>query len=315
MYHYVREIKQSRYPNIKGLEAHLFKKQLDYIEQNYSVVTAEQVIAYYNGAGTLPENAALLTFDDGYSDHFQYVYPILKNRKMQGSFFVPVKPVQENRVLDVNKIHLLLEAVPPKKLIAGIKRLLPDYQKEHDVADFEAYYHELAKPGRYDTAEVIFIKRLLQHKLPDDVRLDLLSRLFETFISVPEHVIARELYMTGDQCKCLVEDGMHVGAHTCDHLWLNQISDDRQDEQFRNNVSFLESIGADADTYTMAYPYGAYNSKTLDLMNKYNMKLGFTTEPIGNINLKETHPYELPRLDTNDLPVQQHPESSVSARN
>jgi len=302
MYHYVREIKQSRYPNIKGLEVQLFKKQLDYIEQKYHVVTTEQVIANYSGEGTLPENAALLTFDDGYSDHFQYVYPILKNRKMQGSFFVPVKPIHENRVLDVNKIHLLLEAVSPEKLITEIKRLLPVYKNEPDVKGYEDYYSELAKPGRYDTAEVVFIKRLLQHGLPDEVRLDLLSKLFETFLSVPEHVIARELYMSEDQCKCLVKDGMHVGAHTYDHFWLNQISDRQQEEQFQKNISFMENLGVDENTLTMAYPYGAYNGKTLDLMNKYSMKLGFTTEPAGNVNVNDTHPYELPRLDTNDLP-------------
>ena len=35
MYHYVREIKGSDYPNIKGLEIDGFKRQLDYFSKNF----------------------------------------------------------------------------------------------------------------------------------------------------------------------------------------------------------------------------------------------------------------------------------------
>ena len=42
MYHYVREIKDFAYPRIKGLEFEGFKRQLDYLESNYKIITAEQ---------------------------------------------------------------------------------------------------------------------------------------------------------------------------------------------------------------------------------------------------------------------------------
>ncbi len=35
MYHYVREIKNSKYPTIKGLEISSFKRQLDFLEKNF----------------------------------------------------------------------------------------------------------------------------------------------------------------------------------------------------------------------------------------------------------------------------------------
>ena len=43
MYHYVRPIINSEYPGIKGLELDGFKRQLDYLENNYCFVTANQV--------------------------------------------------------------------------------------------------------------------------------------------------------------------------------------------------------------------------------------------------------------------------------
>ena len=36
MYHYVREIKNSRFPDINGLEFDAFCRQLDYLNENYS---------------------------------------------------------------------------------------------------------------------------------------------------------------------------------------------------------------------------------------------------------------------------------------
>jgi len=64
MYHYTRDLKHSKYPNIKGLEWELFKQQLDFFGQNFSVIRMEDVIEAVNGGKDLMENALLLTFDD-----------------------------------------------------------------------------------------------------------------------------------------------------------------------------------------------------------------------------------------------------------
>ena len=41
MYHYVREIKNSKYPKIKGLEFSGFKRQLDFLENNFEIIDFE----------------------------------------------------------------------------------------------------------------------------------------------------------------------------------------------------------------------------------------------------------------------------------
>ena len=56
MYHYVRPIKKSRFPGIKGLELDGFKRQLDYLESNYSIVTTDDVIDSVIKKTKLPEN-------------------------------------------------------------------------------------------------------------------------------------------------------------------------------------------------------------------------------------------------------------------
>src|SRR4051812_43010280 len=107
MYHYVRDLQRSRYPLIKARTEVDFVRQLDYIAANFTVVRAESVIAAAMGGPALPENAAWLTFDDGYRDHYDVVFPLLHARGWQGSFFAPASAVAERRLLDVNKVHFI----------------------------------------------------------------------------------------------------------------------------------------------------------------------------------------------------------------
>ncbi len=112
MYHYVRELGRSRFPEIKGLSLERFSRQLDHIQANYTPVTVEMILdALKSPEQSLPPNALLLTFDDGYSDHFTNVFPLLDARGIQGCFFPPARAILEHKVLDVNKIHFVLAAV------------------------------------------------------------------------------------------------------------------------------------------------------------------------------------------------------------
>ena len=105
MYHYVRPIQGSSHPRIRGLEFEGFKRQLDFLSEKYTLITAEQLISYARASGDLPSNACYLTFDDGYKDHIEFVLPELLTRGIQGSFFAPVDAVENREMLDVNAIH------------------------------------------------------------------------------------------------------------------------------------------------------------------------------------------------------------------
>lgn len=89
MYHYVRDLKNSEYPTIKGLDKELFEKQLAYLLEHYTPVRMDEILAAYqkNAFSDIPENGFVLTFDDGYIDHYEVVYPILKKVGVQGVFF------------------------------------------------------------------------------------------------------------------------------------------------------------------------------------------------------------------------------------
>ena len=106
MYHYVRDLQHSRYPAIKGLSLERFHRQLDHIQAHYTPVTVEDVLdALSSAKKEMPSNPILLTFDDGYSDHFLNVFPQLDARGIQGCFFPPGQAVLEHRqgIRDVDR--------------------------------------------------------------------------------------------------------------------------------------------------------------------------------------------------------------------
>ena len=55
MYHYTRDLKHSRYPEIKGLEVALFREQIEFLKTNFQIVTMEEVIAACFREIDLPE--------------------------------------------------------------------------------------------------------------------------------------------------------------------------------------------------------------------------------------------------------------------
>ena len=306
MYHYVRDLKFTRYPAIKGLDQRLFKVQLQYFKKHYNFITAEQLVdAMYDG-GDLPRKALLLTFDDAYLDHFANVFPLLDEMGIQGIFFAPVKAILNHEVLTVNKIHHILAVCETKldELLSQLKRMLAPWEGTVGVKKYDEYFKELAVANRWDCKEVIFFKRMLQTTLPLPLRSQIANQLFEQYVTSDEQAFSRELYMSEDQLKCMIRHGMIVGSHGYDHFWLSSISRERQEAELRQSLAFLHELGVDDRTLSIGYPYGDYNDETLSLAKDMGFKLGFTCQvEIASTSLgKSTDSLIIPRLDTNDFP-------------
>ena len=304
MYHYVRNLRDSFYPDIKGIETGEFEKHIKFLlSKKFKFITVNEVIKACLSEVNLPEKAVLLTFDDAYMDHYLNVFPILNEYGIQGCFYVPVKAITKHEVLDVNKIHFVLAACKDKQvLIKRLYALLDEYRKDYNLQDNEYYYKKLAVPNRWDTADVIFIKRLLQVELPEEVRNIFTNILFKEYVTDNEAAFSRSLYMNEAQLKCMHRNGMHIGAHGYDHYWLNSLDSVKQESEIIKSLKFLERIGINIEKegWTICYPYGAYDDRLLALLKKYNCKFGCTTVSDKAL-LTTNNIYKLARFDANDV--------------
>ncbi len=304
MYHYVRDLGNSRYPNIKGLDYGLFKEQIAFLKEHFTVVTMEDVIEACNSENdTLPENAVLLTFDDGYIDNFTAVFPVLKEHNVQGSFFIPGKTFTENVLLDVNKIHFILASADIHSLVKDTYALLDRYRGEGMGDKFpsnEELFEKYAVANRFDNKETIFVKRILQTAIPEKIRNQISSELFAKYVGLSEDIFARELYMNRDQIRCMKREGMFIGLHGYDHYWLGNLDVQEMQADIDKALGVMDEF-IDRDNWVLNYPYGSYNSDVIQYIASKGCRAGMVTK-VAVADTKAHGRYELPRLDCNDFP-------------
>lgn len=301
MYHYTRDLIHSRYPQIKGLDSSLFRQQIEYMRNNFNVVTMEQVIDAVEGKSKLPENALLLTFDDGYIDNYTFALPVLEEYGVQGSFFIPGKTFATHQLLDVNKIHYILASADIYKLVEDVKREMDYYRgTENDYASTDELFNEYAVANRFDVKETIFVKRMLQTVLPEKIRNIISSNLFEKYVGVTEEQLAYELYMTEEQIRTMKRHGMFIGIHGYDHYWLGNLSSEQMEKDISMALDTMDEF-IDRKHWVMNYPYGSYNKDVLEYIKNQGACVGLTTDVrIAEIGIDSA--LELPRLDCNDFP-------------
>ena len=302
MYHYVRDLKNSRYPEIKGMDVSLFKKQISFFKDNFNPVTIEEVIAHFDQGYQLPDKPLLLTFDDGYIDNFTTVFPILQEEGIQGSFFIPGKTFTENVLLDVNKIHFILACAPIDELYSDVVNEIDHLisNNEYNEMTKEEMIEKYAVANRFDPKEVIFVKRILQMVLPEEIRNRISSELFKKYVGIDEDKFARELYMNIDQIKCMKRNGMYIGLHGYDHYWLGKLDKDKMEKDIGRSMDVLSDV-IDRNSFIMNYPYGNYNDDVLSYLRSKGCKLGMTTE-VRVADTEKDDRLLLPRLDCNDFP-------------
>ncbi len=74
-----------------------FEKHLQLIQsQGATPISFDQLVTHLRTGMPLPKKPVMLTFDDGYGGHYQYVYPLLKKYGYPGIFSIYTKGVGNN---------------------------------------------------------------------------------------------------------------------------------------------------------------------------------------------------------------------------
>lgn len=295
MYHYIKDqLKEKEFPKIKGINLSQFESQIKYLLKHNEPISIEELT---QNPFNKKRNYVLFTFDDGYKEHYQPVCEILDKYNIKGAFYIPVDSVMKNKLLDVNKIHILLATVDESQVLKKIKFL---YNRHYDSKELNNIIESIELTSRYDDPKVEIIKKLLQTLIPIEKREFLLNELSKEFFKESDSDIAKKWYLNTDEMKQMLGAGMHIGIHGESHVRLSSLSSSEQYREIESSINFLDKIYGDKPyTKTICYPYGDYNQETLNILDKLNVTHGFTTEPRGFCF--ETDLRTIPRYDTNDF--------------
>jgi len=72
----------------------------------------------------------------------------------------------------------------------------------------------------------------------------------------------------------MIQSNMYVGCHGHQHLWLNTLSKSFQEQEIEKSLNHLNQIGASTVDWVMNYPFGAYNSDTIDILKMKGCCIG-----------------------------------------
>ena len=299
MYHYVRNIKKSKFPNLKGLEFSDFRKQIIYLKKNFNILSNNQFIEILNSRKIPKKKSILLTFDDGYRDHFEYVFPFLKKQDVSAVFYPPIMCVRNKAVLDVNKIHFILAKEENRDKILDliflyVKKILNKNPQQIGIEKINLL-------SRYDDKKTILIKILLQHHLPLPYRKKIVDKIFKHIVNYSEEEFSKILYMNKNNIQELYKNNFSIGSHGYNHYWWEKINKNEQEMEIKKSINYFKKIKVFDKNFSVCYPHGSYNLQTLNLLKKYKIKFALTTR-VGSVNKKNIKKvYELPRFDTNDF--------------
>ncbi len=104
MYHYVSTLPDDADDIRIGLTVTppVFRQQMAYLHDNgYTTISLYQLYDALMTGEPLPAKPVVLTFDDGYRDHYQEAFPILREFGFTGTFFVITETADTN-----NPAHL-----------------------------------------------------------------------------------------------------------------------------------------------------------------------------------------------------------------
>jgi peptidoglycan/xylan/chitin deacetylase (PgdA/CDA1 family) len=301
-YHFVRPVSM-RFPRFARLEPAAFREQLRYIRRHYTPIRLSDVVASIEGSTVLPPRPAVLTFDDGYRDHYETVYPLLVEHGMSATFFPARSSLLDRRVLGSNKVQFILAAAgDTRTIIDAIDRAIETSSTPETgtVADCRTRWWA---PSRFDTADVVYVKRMLQHGLPEHVRTSLLDALFHRYVTGDEAAFADELYMAVDEARQMRASGMEFGGHGDQHVPLPALEPDAQAREIDGAIETLDAIGTPHTRFAYSYVKGEYDAASVALLRARGCAIAVTTrQDLARPRIDDE--LTLPRIDTTLLPVE-----------
>ena len=286
MFHFVRNKRTLYRVNYfpEKLFVSLMKKKL-----NKNIIDPKNLFQKKN----LSKNKYLLTFDDGYRDHYSIFKKYLKKNK--AIFFLNGKTIEDKEFLDVNKIQLIANNFNHTELMQLTEQLLSREFKKRFLLKNLPSISQTYRP--FDTKEISMFKYIFQILLPLKKSTHLLNKIFYNYLKIDHKKVFKDLYLNIDQIYEMKKKGMIFGNHTFNHYPLVRLNYKKQFYEIKKNHDFLLKYNL-LDQNIFAYPYGMYNKVTLKVLKKLNYNIAFTVKKKKSSLI---NPLEINRKDANYL--------------
>ncbi len=122
-----------------SLSPQKFEAQMDWVAAHgFHTITMEQLIRHLKHGLALPPKPIVLSFDDGWKDHYSVVFPILKKHDFVGTFFIITDSVGHSAFMNWKQILRMSAAgmdIQAHTLTHPRLSTLPHEEAQHEIVE------------------------------------------------------------------------------------------------------------------------------------------------------------------------------------
>jgi peptidoglycan/xylan/chitin deacetylase (PgdA/CDA1 family) len=277
---FYHSIAEKPLPHVRHLYPHKspseFEADVVYLKRNYHLPAFAQFVQEMAGPHRPKQPCAILTFDDGMSQCFDLVRPILLKHGVPCSFFVTKHFIDNREIFYRHKVSLCIDAMSRKS---------DQEQVECSRAVAKRLGVESSSPGKLKT----WIKGL---KLADESWINAAGQ--ELGIDFEDFLKTVNPYMTSDQVKQLHADGFTIGGHSLRHARFSDLTNPEIESDIIESCSFVGAL-LGLNKVPFAFPFSA-EGVDRQFLRSLAERHPWVTPMFGTDGLNIDDPYLINRL-------------------
>ncbi|HYZ90740.1 MAG TPA: polysaccharide deacetylase family protein [Myxococcales bacterium] len=256
-----------------------FRKHLEVLSETHEVVRLDDALEVLAGKRSARRDLAVITFDDGYRDVYDYAFPVLRELKLPAIAYVPSAFVGTQQRLAHDRLWQAFKTMERRRL------------GPMSVGVGGAYEGLLVRAFDGARAGTKVLERLIADN-PTPVLYGLAEVLEERLRIDRTEAPRGQMPMTWEMLREMGAHGIETGAHTAEHTVLTNQALDEARREIAACKSTLEK-GTGRPVRHFAYCNGWYSAGVAQALRAEGFVSAVTTEDIPN--MPGVDPYALKR--------------------
>ena len=261
----------------------VFESHIQQVKSRYTVIGLDQLIDSLTGNSDIPNNAVVLTFDDGLLDNYTQAFPVLKRYDCKGSFFIIGDAITGERLVWPHHLYWILDRLSGKPFVFDWKgRTIFKCRELHDANKFFLI-------GRLKE-----IRAQMEAQASEKLLRDVCEQNGVEF----QEIEKQQVFMRHQHLRDISEAGHIIGAHSMTHAGLSGVGSAVLKSEIRSSKATIEEF-CRPGVLAFAYPYGTgkdFNAAVIEELRENDFDCALTT--IEGLNGTGADRFRLKRIET-----------------
>ena len=265
------------YRSIISANPEMFEQQMRFIKKNFNVINFQIMQQMIDAGEKIPKGTLIITFDDGYADNYDIVFPILKKYDLTATIFTLTSSINDGEPFWFEIVKYFFDTCKSGVYTFKDETLrldITDGNREAARKEFWIYIRAIENARR-----VSIIKKIKKDlsTAPSATDLELIKPL------------------NWDRIREMSDQGIEFGSHTISHPYLTNLTPDELIHELTVSKKIIEE-NINKPVISIAYPFGAHNVQVEEQVRKcgYRFGISYRNDVIKKWNQQDT--FKLPRI-------------------